>query len=131
MTAVRGEMRRLGADPTVVDGSGLSRGNRTSSADVTSLLASMHESAVAEAFEGSLAIAGRSGTLRRRMRGTPAAGACRAKTGTLNGVSTLAGLCDTRAGHTIAFAFLMNDVSLWRAHSSQDRALRAIVSYGS
>ena len=45
---------------------------------------------------------------------------CRGKTGTLNGVSNLAGYCSTRDGHTIAFAMLMNGVGgLARARPSR------------
>jgi D-alanyl-D-alanine carboxypeptidase/D-alanyl-D-alanine-endopeptidase (penicillin-binding protein 4) len=123
------EMRALGLHPILVDGSGLSRANRTSAADVAGLIEAMHGTRYAQQFEDSLAIAGLSGTLRRRLRGTFAAGACRGKTGTINRVSTLAGLCVTRQGHTVVFSLLFNDVTIWRAHLAQDRALRAIVSY--
>ena len=58
----------------------------------------------------SLAVAGKTGTLSDRMRRTTAKGRCRAKTGTLNGVSNLAGYCTSRAGARVAFAFLMNGV---------------------
>ena len=46
-----------------------------------------------DAFYRSLPLAGNSGTLDKRMRGTAASGRCRAKTGTLSGVSALAGYC--------------------------------------
>ena len=66
------------------------------------------------------AVAGRTGTLRTRMRGTAAAGRCQAKTGTLTGVSALAGYChDAPTAHTLAFAILMNDGDAGAAHSSR------------
>jgi serine-type D-Ala-D-Ala carboxypeptidase/endopeptidase (penicillin-binding protein 4) len=77
----------------------------------------------------SLPLAGVSGTLRKRMRGTAAAGRCRAKTGTLIGVSALAGYCRSRSGHQIAFAVLMNRVSIWRAHRAQDRIAASLAAY--
>ncbi len=127
---VRRTMSSLGVDRRdVADGSGLARANRVSAQQVVGLLGAMHQSTLAEPFEASMAVAGRTGTLRKRLRGTAADGACRGKTGTLNSVSALAGLCTTREGHTIAFAVLMNGVSVWRAHSGQDRAARAIASY--
>jgi D-alanyl-D-alanine carboxypeptidase/D-alanyl-D-alanine-endopeptidase (penicillin-binding protein 4) len=112
-----------------VDGSGLSRADRTSPHQVVHLLATMHGDEVAGPFEGSLAVAGRTGTIRKRMRGTPAQDRCKAKTGTLIGVSALAGLCDSAGGHTIAFAVLTTRTSLARAHSVQDRIAAAIARY--
>ncbi len=127
---VRRTMATLGVDRrAVADGSGLARANRVSAKQVVGLLAAMHRSAHAEAFEDSLAVAGRSGTLRKRLRGTAADGACRGKTGTINGVSALAGLCSTREGHTIAFAMLMNGVSVWRARTEQDHAATVFARY--
>jgi len=113
----------------IADGSGLSRANRVSARQIVALLSGMRSTEQAEAFENSLAVAGRTGTLRNRLRGTVADGACRGKTGTLNAVSSLAGLCSTRDGHTIGFAFLMNGVTIWRAHRQQDRAARALAAY--
>ena len=127
---VRRTMASLGVDRgAVADGSGLSRANRVSARQVVALLAAMRGTSVADPFESSLAVAGRTGTLRNRLRGTAAAGSCRGKTGTLNAVSSLAGLCSTRDGHTVAFALLMNGVSVWRAHLQQDRIAAALASY--
>jgi serine-type D-Ala-D-Ala carboxypeptidase/endopeptidase (penicillin-binding protein 4) len=126
---VKGQLAELGVTPQVVDGSGLSRADRTTPRQVVHLLEAMHGQEVAGAFEGSLAVAGRTGTIRRRMRGTAAQDRCRAKTGTLIGVSALAGLCESASGDTIAFAMLMNRTSLARAHGVQDRVAAAIARY--
>ena len=80
---VRSSVVGLGLAPTVVDGSGLSRANHTSPRQVVRLLQRMGEEDTFPAFQRSLAVAGVSGTLRRRMRGTPAQRRCRGKTGTL------------------------------------------------
>jgi D-alanyl-D-alanine carboxypeptidase/D-alanyl-D-alanine-endopeptidase (penicillin-binding protein 4) len=63
------------------------------------------------------------------MAGTPAEGALRAKTGTLTGVSCLAGYAPSANGRVLAFAVILNDVngSLARAVSLQDR-IGAILS---
>ena len=119
----------FGLTPQVVDGSGLSRADRTTPRQVVHLLEAMHGQEVAGAFEGSLAVAGRTGTIRKRMRGTAAQDRCRAKTGTLIGVSALAGLCESAGGDTIAFAMLMNRTSVARAHGVQDRVAAAIARY--
>src|SRR5205807_9295866 len=112
--------------PQVADGSGLSRADLTTPHQVVRLLARMNDQAVAGDFRGSLAVPGRSGTLRHRMRGTPAAGRCQAKTGTLDYVSALAGYCPSADGDTIAFAFLMSGVDVTQAHGVQDRSTAAI-----
>lgn len=119
----------FGASPRIADGSGLSRSNSTSPRDVMALITGMRRSANREAFEGSLAVAGRTGTLASRMRGTRAAGNCRAKTGTLSNVSTLAGTCRSASGHTIAFALMMNAISPARGRVLQDSIARSLARY--
>jgi D-alanyl-D-alanine carboxypeptidase/D-alanyl-D-alanine-endopeptidase (penicillin-binding protein 4) len=129
-TAVaRREAARLGAHPTMVDGSGLSRQNRTTPREVVTLLDALDESDVARPMRISLAVAGKSGTLSDRMRRSPARGRCRAKTGTLNGVSNLAGYCTSRSGARLGFAFLMSGVSVWTAQPLQDRMAAALARY--
>src|SRR4029077_21074844 len=102
---------------------------RTPPRKVVRLIERMHGREVAAAFEGSLPVAGRTGTLRKRMRGTAAQDRCHAKTGTLISVSSLAGYCDAAGGHVIAFAFLMSRTSVARAHTLQDRMAAAIAGY--
>lgn len=128
---VRRTAAEMGIAPTVSDGSGLGRANRTSPRQVVALLRAMAQDAVAgPAFTASLPVAGRSGTLTGRMRGTPAAGNCRAKTGTLNSVSALAGYCRAAGDkHWIAFAFLMNGVNPSGARGLQDRMAAAVAAY--
>ena len=105
---VRTELASLfGIHPTLVDGSGLSRADATSPADVVTLLSKMATNGY---FVGSLAVGGETGTLRHEMQGTPAQGNCRGKTGTLSDVAALAGYCQAQDGHTLAFAFLMNSI---------------------
>ena len=129
-TAVAAETAAVfGAYPTMVDGSGLSRLNRTSPRDVVKLLAGLDESPAATPMRASLAVAGRSGTLSERMRRSSACGRCRAKTGTLIGVSNLAGYCTSRTGARVAFAFLMSGISVWSAHALQDRMATTLARY--
>ena len=79
-------------------------------------------------FLRSLAVAGVDGTLRYRMRGTPAAGNVRAKTGTLAAASSLSGYVTTANRHTLTFAILMNGSSLpvARAQAAQDAVAVAL-----
>jgi D-alanyl-D-alanine carboxypeptidase/D-alanyl-D-alanine-endopeptidase (penicillin-binding protein 4) len=124
----RREAAAFGAHPTMVDGSGLSRANRTTPRDLVELLAGMDESELAGPMRISLAVAGRSGTLSDRMRRTPAQGRCRAKTGTLNGISNLAGYCASRWGGRTAFAILMS-AGVWTAHPIQNRIASVLARY--
>ena len=82
-------------DPAVdaVDGSGLTRSNRASPADVVGLLRSLSGTTAGEALIQDMALAGHEGTVEDRMHGTAAYGRCRTKTGTLTGVSNLSGYC--------------------------------------
>jgi D-alanyl-D-alanine carboxypeptidase/D-alanyl-D-alanine-endopeptidase (penicillin-binding protein 4) len=127
---VRSTVAALGAHPRLVDGSGLSRRDRTSPRDVVNLVEAMDRSADAGLFEASLPIAGRTGTLYKRLRSTPARDRCHAKTGTLSNVSALAGYCETTAGRRVAFAFLMNGINVNWAHTRQDRMTAALARFG-
>jgi serine-type D-Ala-D-Ala carboxypeptidase/endopeptidase (penicillin-binding protein 4) len=126
---VRRTMTGFGLRPRVADGSGLSRSNRTTPRQVVRLLQQMAGDEAGPAFETSLAIAGRNGTLEHRMRRSVARDRCHAKTGTLNHVSALAGYCQTTAGARVAFAFLMNGVNVYAAHTLQDRMASVLARY--
>jgi D-alanyl-D-alanine carboxypeptidase/D-alanyl-D-alanine-endopeptidase (penicillin-binding protein 4) len=126
---VESTVGELGLRTVTVDGSGLSRSNRTSPRAVVSLLTAMSESEYAEPFYDSLAVAGRTGTLSSRMRRSAARDRCHAKTGTLSNVSALAGYCDTLSGDRVAFAFLMNGVWPSSARVLQDRMADVLAHY--
>jgi serine-type D-Ala-D-Ala carboxypeptidase/endopeptidase (penicillin-binding protein 4) len=126
---VRQTIARFAVHPTVVDGSGLSRADRTSPRSVVTLLSELTGTPTGATLRGALPVAGRSGTLAFRMRQTTATGRCQAKTGTLNGVSNLAGWCQATGGHTLVFCFLMNGISDARAHLLQDNMAITIAGY--
>jgi len=126
-SVARQTLAGLGVHPRIADGSGLSRANRTSPRQVVRMLERVRADAAAgPALRASLAVAGRTGTVAGRMRGTRAAGRCNVKTGTLSNVSALAGYCRARDGRDIAFALLMNRVSPPGARAIQDRIAVAI-----
>jgi D-alanyl-D-alanine carboxypeptidase/D-alanyl-D-alanine-endopeptidase (penicillin-binding protein 4) len=91
-----------GAD--MVDGSGLSLEDRVTCHLLVDLL---ERPTTGPVLQAGLAVAGRSGTLAERFAGSPLVGHLRAKTGTLNTVSGLAGLV-TDADGTFSFAYLVN-----------------------
>jgi D-alanyl-D-alanine carboxypeptidase/D-alanyl-D-alanine-endopeptidase (penicillin-binding protein 4) len=108
------EYLRLKKIPTdrlvIADGSGVSRYNLTSAASVTRLLvAAKRDQATFPFFEAALSLAGRNGTLAGRMKGTVAAGRVKAKTGSMKGVSALAGYTVTEDGEPLAFSMIMQN----------------------
>ncbi|MDQ3574478.1 MAG: D-alanyl-D-alanine carboxypeptidase/D-alanyl-D-alanine-endopeptidase, partial [Actinomycetota bacterium] len=114
------------SDFSAVDGSGLDRG------DVVTcglLLSAVEANGPTGPLAAGLPVAGRSGTLAQRFSGNPAVGRLRAKTGSLDNVTGLAGYVEpVRAGPHLAFALLANDVpsdGLGRALQEQVGAILA------
>jgi D-alanyl-D-alanine carboxypeptidase/D-alanyl-D-alanine-endopeptidase (penicillin-binding protein 4) len=92
-----------------VDGSGLSRYNLLNADLLTKLLVYMyHNFELMPEFLASLPIAGVDGTLKSRMQGVSAEKVLRAKTGTLSGVSALAGYTVTADDEVFAFGILIS-----------------------
>ena len=92
-----------------VDGSGLSRYNLLNADLLTKLLVYMyHNFELMPEYLASLPIAGVDGTLKSRMQGVSAEKVLRAKTGTLSGVSALAGYTITADDEVFAFGILIS-----------------------
>jgi len=98
------------------EGSGLSRNNLTTARLTVALLTLMSTNPTAADFDRSLPIAGVDGTIRRRMKGTPAFENVHAKTGTLRWVNALSGYVTTAAGERLVFSLMLN-----RYDSAPDR----------
>jgi D-alanyl-D-alanine carboxypeptidase/D-alanyl-D-alanine-endopeptidase (penicillin-binding protein 4) len=111
--AVKTFLRGAGIEPrgqvVQADGSGLSRHNYITASGTMQLLIYMSTHRYANAFREALPIAGVDGTLRTRMRGTPAANNLRAKTGTISGVASLSGYVTTAAGERLVFSIILNN----------------------
>ena len=90
------------------EGSGLSRNNLTTANATVALLKFMATHREAKSFGESLPIAGVDGSLKRRMKGTPAEGNVRAKTGSLRYANALSGYVTTAAGERLAFSLMLN-----------------------
>ncbi len=109
----------------IVDGSGLSRLDRLTAAALVGVLRDgLTDPSIRSAFVGSLAVAGRSGTLSTRL---PALrGRVRGKTGTTNLACTLSGF----VGRSYVFAVLQNGnpVSSWAAREAQDRFVTVLAA---
>ena len=75
----------------------------------------------------ALPIASEDGTLKKRMLKSPASGRVRAKTGTLTGISSLAGYCPTSEGHMLAFCIINQGVMKnAEGREFQDRVCKAL-----
>ncbi len=105
-------LRELGIEldgATFRDGSGLSHDNRVTAEQIVQLLVNMRRHRHGEFYISSLAQTGCSGTLRHTRWNTPALqDRLRGKTGSIDGVRTLAGYVRRPDGKTLAFALLIN-----------------------
>lgn len=112
----------------IADGSGLSLYNYLSAdLEVRLLRYAYRNSTIYLHLLPSLPVAGSDGTLRNRMRGSFAADNVKAKTGTLEGVSALAGYCTAANGHRLCFSIINQGIM----HASngrrfQDRVCNAL-----
>ena len=96
-------------DITIVDGSGISRYNKTSTASIVNLLEYIYlDIEHFDFFYNSLSIAGRDGTLEDRLYESAAYENFRGKTGTLNGVSSISGYLTTKSNRDLIISILMN-----------------------
>src|SRR5690606_40276836 len=112
------------------NGSGLSRIERISAADLTAVLADADTSIHAAPFEDSLPQVGIDGTMRTRLRRTPVAGNAFIKTGTLRDVRAIAGYVTAMSGERYAVALLINRPLAEGARNAQDTFLRWVYQNG-
>ena len=123
---------KAGVQPTDVyaaDGSGLSTADRVTPRAMVRLLGYAAKAPWGDVLESSLPVAGRSETLRRRMKYTPAMGNLRAKTGTTNDVASLGGYVTSRDGERLAFSFIYNGHDRWRAKAAMDAMGATLANY--
>jgi serine-type D-Ala-D-Ala carboxypeptidase/endopeptidase (penicillin-binding protein 4) len=139
VVALRAQLTKLGIDVTdaqILDASGLSPTAKLPPALLTAVLraaAAPRQPELRPALSG-LPIGGFTGTLAERYDDAEehgGAGRVRAKTGTLAGVSALAGLTTAADGHTYAFSFLADAVgNADAARDALDRAAAALAACG-
>lgn len=118
-----------GLHPTIVDGSGLSRADRSSPLEVVDLLRDVWHTSVGDELKASLPTVGREGTVKGMGLKTAAAGRCVAKTGTLDYVTNLAGYCHTRSGKNLAFAVFIDGPDNGTASLAESKMIAAIARY--
>jgi D-alanyl-D-alanine carboxypeptidase/D-alanyl-D-alanine-endopeptidase (penicillin-binding protein 4) len=109
---VERQLLAWGADSAgfaVRDGSGLSRHDYLAPEMIVRVLDTMRRHPEFQTFYDALPIAGVDGTIRTRMRGTPAQGNVHAKTGTLDKARALSGYVTTADGRLLLFSMLANN----------------------
>ena len=129
--AIAESLQQIGIEPeeyVLVDASGLSRQNLVAPQTLVKLLQSMavSDAKTVRAYRQSLAIAGASGTLKRRFINTPLQHHLWAKTGTLTGVGALAGYLNTPSGLSLTFSIIVNNSELENREIRQ--AIDAVVA---
>jgi D-alanyl-D-alanine carboxypeptidase/D-alanyl-D-alanine-endopeptidase (penicillin-binding protein 4) len=110
--AVKDFWQQKGMDMTgffMRDGSGLSRSNALPPDFLSNLLVFATKQPYFNQFYKSLPVAGVSGTMKSIGEGTAATGNLRAKTGTLDRMSSYSGYFKTQSGELMAFALVAND----------------------
>ena len=112
--AVLAQLRKDGFDTsgvTLLDSSGLAKGNKVPARLLTQILAKAaggEGGPAGRTLVADLPVAALDGTLKDRLHDTTAAGTVRAKTGSLEQISSLAGVVTTADGRQLAFAVLAN-----------------------
>ncbi len=109
---IREQLIAWGARPDgfrIRDGSGLSRHNVVTPETLVRVLEAMRTHQHFRVFYDALPVGGVDGTLRNRMRGTPAERNVHAKTGTLDMVRSLSGYVTTADGQMLLFSMLANN----------------------
>ncbi|MDB5909596.1 MAG: dacB [Massilia sp.] len=113
--AVRDWMRQHGIDDTglvMENGSGLSRLERITAGQLGALLKAGQHSDWAPEFQASMPIVAVDGTMRRRLKDSPAAGHARMKTGSLSNVVAIAGYVRDAAGQQCVVVAMINDAQV-------------------
>lgn len=108
----------------IENGAGLSRVARISARSLGALLNSAWQSPFMPEYIASLPIVGIDGTMRKRLRDSASSGEGHIKTGTLDGVKTVAGYMRDRKGKWQIVVFLINDPNASAGQGAQDALLR-------
>jgi D-alanyl-D-alanine carboxypeptidase/D-alanyl-D-alanine-endopeptidase (penicillin-binding protein 4) len=132
-----GDLPSMGVDTSqirMVDGSGLSRADLLTPQQITNLLIGARAKPWFNAWYNALPIAGNpdrftGGTLRNRMRGTPAANNLHGKTGSMTAVSALSGYVTDVAGEQLVFSMISNNFLPGGITSIEDKVGVALASY--
>ena len=114
----------ISAPELVLDnGAGLSRRERIAAATLAQLLLVAAASPLLPEFAASLPLAAVDGTMKKRLTGDGIAGHAHIKTGTLDGIKTMAGYVQDAHGREMIVVFFVNHANAQRARAAQDALL--------
>ncbi len=102
------------------NGAGLSRKERISAAHMSELLQHASNHPLSAELEASLPILGVDGSVKKRLKKSPAASHAHLKTGTLTGVKTIAGYVRSKTGKEWVLVFFINHPYAQRGQDAQD-----------
>lgn len=120
----------LAAPELVLDnGAGLSRAERISAATLTQLLLAAAANPLMPEFVASLPLTAVDGTMKKRLQNDGVAGQAHIKTGTLDGVKTMAGYVRNAHGREMIVVFFVNHPNANRARAAQDALLHWMYRY--
>jgi D-alanyl-D-alanine carboxypeptidase/D-alanyl-D-alanine-endopeptidase (penicillin-binding protein 4) len=131
--AIRGWLAAHGLSfPEMVleNGSGLSRQERVTAESLGRLLQAAWKSALMPEFVASLPLAAVDGTMKKRFNGNGAAGQMHIKTGTLEGVKSIAGYVLDHKGRNQSVVFIINHPNAQSAQAAQDALLQWVYQGG-
>jgi D-alanyl-D-alanine carboxypeptidase/D-alanyl-D-alanine-endopeptidase (penicillin-binding protein 4) len=102
------------------NGAGLSRMERISAAHMAQLLQHAYDHPLSSELQSSLPILGVDGSVKRRLKESPAASHAHLKTGTLEGVKTVAGYVRSKNGKDWIVVFFINHPNAKGGQNAQD-----------
>jgi D-alanyl-D-alanine carboxypeptidase/D-alanyl-D-alanine-endopeptidase (penicillin-binding protein 4) len=125
------EARALGVPELVLEnGSGLSRRERISAEGLGRLLQAAWRSSVMPELMASLPVTATDGTMKKRLKQNGVAGQAHIKTGTLEGVRSIAGYVLDKSGRRWIVVFLVNHANAGGAQPAQDALLQWVYERG-
>ena len=102
------------------NGAGLSRKESITAQHLAELLQRAAQSRYAAELEASLPILGLDGSVKKRFKESPLSGYAHLKTGTLDGVKSIAGYVKARSGKQYIIVFIVNHANAALTQSAQD-----------
>jgi serine-type D-Ala-D-Ala carboxypeptidase/endopeptidase (penicillin-binding protein 4) len=112
----------------IENGSGLSRTERISAAHLGQLLVGAYQSPIMPELMASLSIAGLDGTAQKRLKDTNLHGRAHLKTGSLDGVSAIAGYVLDNQNKRHALVMLINHAKAGASKNAQDALIEWVFS---